>query len=100
MLGDELRPIAGKLHISLSGSQRKCTARSTSPPWATTGRLTFDSQLLTLRQEHQDYVIVHELFHFHAPNHGKLCKSLIRAHLGKFENLEAELRRLASIPFN
>jgi predicted metal-dependent hydrolase len=63
--------------------------------YSTTGRLTFDSSLLELREELQDYVIAHELLHFHVPNHGRLWKSLMRAHVGEHENLEAELRRVA-----
>jgi predicted metal-dependent hydrolase len=63
--------------------------------YSTTGRLTFDSSLLELREELQDYVIAHELLHFHVPNHGRLWKSLMRAHLGEHENLEGELRRVA-----
>src|SRR5437773_6208139 len=39
--------------------------------YSTTGRLTFDAFLLELREGLQDYVIVHELLHSHAPNHGK-----------------------------
>ncbi len=42
--------------------------------------------------ELQDYVIVHELLHFHVPNHGKLWKSLMRAHLGEYETAETRLR--------
>jgi hypothetical protein len=52
------------------------TVRPMTTKWAsysTTGRLTFDAFLLELREELQDYVIAHELLHFHAPNHGKLC---------------------------
>ena len=85
------------------GWARKLDARVTSisvramrTKWAsysTTGRLTFDSSLLELRGELQDYVIVHELLHFHAPNHGRLWKSLMRAHLGEYEHLESQLRR-------
>jgi predicted metal-dependent hydrolase len=63
--------------------------------YSTTGRVTFDATLLELRKELQDYVIAHELLHFHAPNHGKLWKSLMRAHLGEYERLEGELRRVA-----
>jgi predicted metal-dependent hydrolase len=63
--------------------------------YSTAGRLTFDASLLELRQELQDYVIAHELLHAHAPNHGKLWKSLMRVHLGEYERLEDELRRLA-----
>ena len=42
----------------------------------------------------QDYVIVHELIHFRVPNHGKLWKSLMRAHLGENELIETELKRI------
>jgi len=61
--------------------------------YSTTGRLTFDSSLLGLRGKIQDYVIVHELLHEQVPNHGKLWKSLMRAHLGNYENLEKELKK-------
>jgi hypothetical protein len=74
------------------------SVRSMARKWAsysTTGRLTFDCLLLELRDELQDYVIAHELLHSHAPNHGRLWKSLMRAHLGEHEALEGELRRLA-----
>ncbi len=37
-------------------------------------------------------MIVHELLHFSVPNHGKLWKSLMRAHLGDYEHLEARLK--------
>lgn len=64
--------------------------------YSTTGRLTFDTSILELREGLQDYVIAHELLHFHAPNHGKLWKSLMRVHLGEYEQLEGELRCIAS----
>lgn len=63
--------------------------------YSTTGRLTFDSSLLAVRDELQDYVIVHELLHAHVPNHGRLWKSLMKAHLGDYEDLENELALLA-----
>lgn len=73
------------------------TVRPMTTKWAsysTTGRLTFDASLLELRPDLQDYVIAHELLHAHAPNHGKLWKSLMRAHLGNYDKLENELRRI------
>ena len=73
------------------------SVRPMTTKWAsysTTGRLTFDSSLLDLREELQDYVIAHELLHFHVPNHGRLWKSLMRAHLGEHEELDRELRRV------
>lgn len=54
--------------------------------WAscsTAGRLTFSADLLSAGRAFREEVIVHELVHLIAPNHGKLFKSLLRAHLGK-----------------
>src|SRR4051812_5649809 len=82
----------------LNAHVRSIAVRPMTTKWAsysTTGRLTFDATLLELREELQDYVIAHELLHSHAPNHGKLWKSLMRAHLGEYERLEDQLRRLA-----
>jgi predicted metal-dependent hydrolase len=64
--------------------------------WAscsTNGYLNFNAELLALDQDLWDYVIVHELLHFFVPNHGKLWKSLMRAHLGEYEQMA---RRLSS----
>ena len=64
--------------------------------WAscsTKGHLNFNDELLPLDRELWDYVIVHELLHFSVPNHGKLWKSLMRAHLGDWESLAAKLER-------
>lgn len=52
-------------------------------------------QALSIPNHLQDYVIVHELLHFQVPNHGKLWKSLMRAHLGDYENMENKLRRMS-----
>jgi predicted metal-dependent hydrolase len=64
--------------------------------WAscsTAGRLNFSSELLSLERDLADYVIVHELLHFSVPNHGKLWKSLMRVHLGGYEQLELRLQK-------
>ena len=66
--------------------------------WAscsTAGNLNFNVELLTLDREIGDYVIVHELLHFSVPNHGKLWKSLMRAHLGNYEMQERALHKVA-----
>lgn len=67
--------------------------------WAscsTNGHLNFNTELLELELKLWDYVIVHELLHFSVPNHGKLWKSLMRAHLGDYEKLDHELRKAVS----
>jgi hypothetical protein len=56
------------------------------------GNLNFNAELLALDREIGDYVIVHELLHFSVPNHGKLWKSLMHAHLGDYLRLEKRVR--------
>lgn len=66
--------------------------------WAscsTHGNLNFNSDLLELDEELWDYVIVHELLHFSVPNHGKLWKSLMHAHLGDWTERERDLKKIA-----
>jgi len=66
--------------------------------WAscsTAGTLSFNDELLGMERDLGDYVIVHELLHFSVPNHGKLWKSLMRAHLGDYEHLEARMKQAA-----
>ena len=66
--------------------------------WAscsTNGHLNFSVDLLSLDRDLWDYVIVHELLHFSLPNHGKLWKALMCAHLGDWEKAEAQLKREA-----
>ena len=67
--------------------------------WAscsTNGHLNFNDDLLDLDEALWDYVIVHELLHFFVPNHGKLWKSLMLAHLGDYESAERQLKKIAS----
>jgi len=72
--------------------------RPMSNKWAscsTAGRLNFNSELLFLPRDLADYVIVHELLHLSVPNHGRLWKSLMRAHLGNYETLDLRLKKAA-----
>ncbi len=64
--------------------------------WAscsTNGHLNFNADLPGFDETLWDYVIVHELLHFFVPNHGKLWKCLMRAHLGNYEAMEEKLAR-------
>ncbi len=66
--------------------------------WAscsTDGNLNFNKELLMIDKELGEYVIVHELLHFNVPNHGKLWKSLMRAYIGDYEQLESRLKKFA-----
>ena len=58
------------------------------------GAIYFNSELLFLDEEIQDFVIVHELLHLKVSNHGRLFKSLMRAYLPEYKNIEIKLMRL------
>jgi len=67
--------------------------------WAscsTGGQLHFSTELLPLDPQLWDYVIVHELLHLSVPNHGRLWKALMRAHLGDWEASAERLQQAAS----
>lgn len=62
--------------------------------WAsisTVGRLTLDTHLLCLPRNLREFVIVHELAHLLAPNHGKVFKSFMLAYLPDWEEREQQL---------
>lgn len=69
--------------------------RQMSNKWASlsdTGRLTFNSELLSKHRKFSDYVIVHELLHMKVPNHGKLFKSLMHAFIPECEKIAEDLK--------
>lgn len=87
-----VRRWAAKLRVDVAGIY----VRPMRTKWAScssSGLLSFNAELLELEPEVWDYVIVHELLHFDVPNHGKLWKSLMRAHVGDWETCEAMLRQ-------
>lgn len=45
------------------------------------GTITLASDLAEREARFQDYVIVHELLHLRVPNHGRLFKALLTAHI-------------------
>ena len=86
---------ADKLEVKVRGLY----VRPMRTKWAscsTAGTLSFNDELLGLDKKLGDYVIVHELLHFSVPNHGKLWKSLMRAHLGDYEKAARRLQELGS----
>lgn len=91
---DRVRRWADKLDVKIIW----LGIRPMSNKWAscsTAGHLNFSDELLDLDKRLWDYVIVHELLHFFVPNHGKLWKSLMRAHLGDYERLQTKLNSSA-----
>jgi predicted metal-dependent hydrolase len=85
---------ADKLDVKV----RSLAVRPMKRKWASCsskGYVIFNEELLSASPAIADYVIVHELLHFSVPNHGKLWKSLMRAHLGDYDHLEQALRNLS-----
>jgi len=52
---------------------------------STSGRLTFNVELLRQPADVRRRVIVEELLHLKVPNHGKLFRALLRAYLAEEE---------------
>ena len=64
--------------------------------WAsvsTAGQLTLNAELLSLPRELGEFVIVHELVHLLAPNHGRMHTSFMQAYLTDWRERQAALAR-------
>jgi predicted metal-dependent hydrolase len=63
--------------------------------WGTitpSGWLTLDPALLRMPRDLGEYVIVHELVHLLAPNHGRLFKLFLHAYLPDWQEREQQLQ--------
>ena len=63
---------------------KQITIRPMTRKWAscsTNGYFSFNLKLLGMDRSIGEYVILHELLHYHVPNHGKLWKSLMMVHM-------------------
>jgi predicted metal-dependent hydrolase len=68
---------------------------------STNGIITLAEDLADQRPGFQDFVIAHELLHLRVPNHGKVFKALMSAHVPdwrKHDVLRFDLRRGPSVP--
>ncbi len=96
---EELRWAARHWATRIGVSPATITLRAMRHKWAsisTKGRLTINTDLMSLPRYLGEYVIVHELVHLLAPNHGKVFKSFMLAYLPDWEERERELRKLAT----
>ncbi len=89
---ERVRYFADRMDVPI----RSLTVRPMRTKWAscsTNGVLTFNTELLEMERDIGDYVIVHELMHFHVPHHRKLWKSLMTAYVGDYEAIEQRLNQ-------
>ena len=76
---------------------REVHLRDMRRKWAsisTNGRLTLSTDLLDLPEALGEFVIVHELVHLLAPNHGRVFKSFMSAYLPDWEERQHHLQTL------
>ena len=57
---------------------------------STSGYITLAGDLADQEPGFQDFVIAHELLHLRVPNHGKLFKALLTAHVPDWRKYEIE----------
>ena len=80
---------------SIQVKVRQIVLRPMTNKWAscsTSGYFSFNTELLGMERSIGEYVILHELLHYHVPNHGKLWKSLMMVHMPDHEKRERKLR--------
>jgi predicted metal-dependent hydrolase len=80
-------------HIGVKVNQLHLRTMKTK--WAsmsTAGRLTLNTELLSLPKHLGEFVIVHELVHLLVPNHGRVFKAFMYAYLPDWEEREQELQ--------
>lgn len=74
---------------------KQITVRPMTRKWAscsTNGYFSFNLELLGMERSLGEYVILHELLHYHVPNHGKLWKSLMEAHMPDHEKRSERIK--------
>jgi predicted metal-dependent hydrolase len=91
---EDFRSIVNEWAEKIDVEPKEIHLRQMTNKWASlsdSGRLTFNTELLSKHRKFSDYVIVHELLHMKVPNHGKLFKSLMHAFLPDCERLATEI---------
>jgi predicted metal-dependent hydrolase len=94
----EFKEAVNKWSDKLNVKTKTIALRPMKNKWAscsTKGNLNFNEELLGLDKQIGNYVIVHELLHFHYPNHGRVWKSLMVAYVGDYERIEKKLKQIA-----
>ena len=75
----------------LSVRPRRVRVQRMTRKWgscSTSGIVTLAADLAHQDSEFQNFVIVHELLHLRVPNHGKLFKALMTAHVPGWRRYE------------
>lgn len=95
---DELRWAARHWATRIGVKTPRIQLREMTSKWAsisTAGRLTLNTDLLGVPKDLGEFVVVHELVHLLAPNHGKVFKSFMYAYLPDWQQREKVLQSYA-----
>jgi predicted metal-dependent hydrolase len=65
----------------------RCLARTRSA-CSTLGTITLAADLVEQDRRFQDFVVAHELLHLRVPNHGRLFKALMTAHVPQWRSCD------------
>jgi predicted metal-dependent hydrolase len=96
--GEELRWAVRHWAARIGVKAPQVHLREMRRKWASisgVGRVTLNTELLGLPKELGEFVIVHELVHRLAPNHGKVFKSFMQAYLPDWQEREERLKEAA-----
>jgi predicted metal-dependent hydrolase len=96
-----LRERVGHWAVRLRVEPRLVRVREMSRKWgscSTSGVVTIASDLADQEAGFQDFVIAHELLHLRVPNHGKLFKALMTAHVPDWRSRDLQRRKIAARP--
>lgn len=100
---DELRWAARHWATRIGVKAPQIHLRQMRSKWAsisTAGRLTLNTDLITVPKDLGEFVIVHELVHLLAPNHGKVFKSFMHAYMPDWEKRAERLQRYNGVRAN
>jgi len=92
---DDLRWAVRSWAARIGVKPARIQIRAMQTKWAsisTSGSMTLDLGLLKLPKELGEFVIVHELVHLLAPNHGRVFKSFMHAYMPDWETREKQLQ--------
>lgn len=88
---DALKQRVARWAIKLKVNPRLVRIQKMTRKWGScsgAGTITLAIDLLDEPEGFQDFVVAHELLHLRIPNHGRLFKALMTAHVPGWRSLE------------
>ena len=93
---EKLRHRVERWALKLKVKPRRVRVQKMTRKWgssSTAGTITLAADLVDESDGFQDFVVAHELIHLRVPNHGRLFKALMTAHVPGWRALEVSRRK-------